>query len=418
MSDALVPATTQPVSFILRWKLALAAGFVVAAVFAGIVWQRGDTVTTGAVVSESVDRGPITAVVTATGVVNPVKTVIVGTYVSGPIRAIDVDFNSPVRQGQRMAKIDPGQFQMKVRQFEAGLASARARVAKSRADLDRKQRDLERSIELSRRDLLPQSTLDATRSDVEQARAQVALDEAGVRQAEAGVEEARINLGYTDILSPVDGVVVSRNVDVGQTVAASFQTPTLFQVAEDLTKMQVNTAVSESDIGTLGEGQDAEFNVDAHPGRLFRGRVLQVRNAPTTVSNVVTYDVVIQVDNADLALKPGMTATVSIVTARRDDVLRVPLRALRFRPAATDGTNEAGAKDATDAAAESDGVWVKDPSGSLRRVALQAGLRDESHVEVIDGALAPGDAVIVSYLRPASSEEPAKTSPFMPSRRR
>jgi HlyD family secretion protein len=370
MSDASVPAATQPANFILRWKLTLAAGFVAAAVFAGVVWWRGDTVTTGAIVSEPVDRGPITAVVAATGVVNPVKTVLVGSYVSGPIRAIDVDFNTPVRQGQRMAKIDPAQFQMKVRQFEAGLAIARARVDKSQADLVRKQRDLARSQELARRDLLPQSALDAARSDVDQARAQLALDEAGVRQAEAGLAEARINLGYTDILSPVDGVVVSRSVDVGQTVAASFQTPTLFQVAEDLTKMQVNTAVSESDIGALAEGQDAEFGVDAHPGRVFRGRVLQVRSAPTTVSNVVTYDVVIEVGNEDLALKPGMTATVSVVTARREDVLRVPLRALRFRPVEIADTNAIGAKPSPDRTAEGNVVWISEGRLPLRRVAL------------------------------------------------
>ena len=167
--------------------------------------------------------------------------------------------------------------------------------------------------------------------------AQLALDQAGVKQAQAALDEARINLAYTDITSPVDGVVVSRNVDVGQTVAASFQTPTLFLIAQDLTKMQVDANVSESDIGDVRDGQPASFTVDAYPGRQFHGTVMQVRNAPITVQNVVTYDVVIAVDNPDLALKPGMTATVAIITAARDDVLRVPLRALRSTPTAQAG---------------------------------------------------------------------------------
>lgn len=419
MTDALVSSSTRYGSRTLRWRLAAAAGLIVAIALSGGLWLRGRAISpAGEVVTEPADRGPVVAVVTATGVVNPVKTVLVGTYVSGPIREIDVDFNTPVRRGQRMAKIDPGPFLMKVRQFEAALASTRARVAKSHADLDRKQRDLARSIELSRRDLLPQSTLDAARSDVAQARAQLSLDEAGVRQADAGLEESRINLGYTDILSPVDGVVVSRNVDVGQTVAASFQTPTLFQVAEDLTKMQVNAAVSESDIGAVAETQAAEFLVDAHPGRVFRGHVRQVRNAPTTVSNVVTYDVVIEVGNEDLALKPGMTATVSVVTARREDVLRVPLRALRFRPAEAASTNTSSAKQTSDPTGEGDAVWISDGTASLRRVSLKTGLRDETHVEVIDGALQAGDRVAVAYARSGADDEPAKTSPFMPARRR
>src|SRR5262249_49402614 len=203
-----------------------------------------------------------------------------------------------------------------------------------------------------------------------------------VRQARSALAEARVNLGYTDIRSPVDGVVVSRDVDVGQTVAASFQTPTLFLIAQDLTRMQVEAKVCESDIGEVRDGQEARFSVDAWRGRVFEGRVVQVRNAPTTVLNVVTYDVVIGVDNSSLELKPGMTATVSITTGRREDAVRLPLRALRFRP------EEAAAA----APAGSPAVWIPDASGALRRVGVRTGLRDGRFAELLSDGIGPGGA--------------------------
>jgi HlyD family secretion protein len=229
-----------------------------------------------------------------------------------------------------------------------------------------------------------------------------------VRQAEATLDDARIQLGYTSIASPVDGVVISRNVDVGQTVAASFQTPTLFQIAEDLAKMRVRASVSESDIGGLAEGQGASFTVDAFPGRPFEGRVVQVRSAPVTVLNVVTYDVLIEVDNTSLALRPGMTATVSIVTAHRDDALRVPLRALRFRPEDA----------AAGAAGEGPVAFAVEGGGALRRVALQTGIRDERFVELTGGELAAGDRVAVAYPPSEEAAAPGPTSPFQPRRYR
>jgi HlyD family secretion protein len=281
-------------------------GAVLIAAVAGAYAFWGQQSETGhdSYVTETLGRGPVTSTVIATGVVNPVTTVQVGTYVSGPIIAIDVDFNSQVRKGQRVAKIDPAPFQVKVRSAEANLANARAKVVKSRADLDLKRLTFERNGELRTKDLIAQNDLDTAKSNYDQAVAQLALDAAAVKQAEASLEEARINLNYTDISSPVDGVVVSRNVDVGQTVAASFQTPTLFLIAQDLTHMQVDASVSESDIGTVRDGQSAVFGVDAFPGREFVGKVVQVRNAPVTVQNVVTYDVVIAVANPDLELKP------------------------------------------------------------------------------------------------------------------
>src|SRR5690349_674167 len=319
-----------------RVRVAIALAAVVVASALVLSWTRRSE-TARPYVTQPVDRGPITARVTATGTVNPVKTVQVGTYVSGPIQAITVDFNSPVTSGQLLAKIDPRPFQMKLDAATASLANARARLAKDRADLALKSVTLRRTRDLRRGGIVSENDLDVAVSQAEQARAQVALDEADIGNQAAALREAEVNLGYTEITSPVDGVVVARNVDVGQTVAATFQTPTLFLVAEDLTKMQVSASVSESDIGPIAVGQEVAFSVDAYPASSFVGRVEQVRNAPVTVQNVVTYDVIVSVDNADLRLKPGMTANVTIATATRPDALRVSTSALRFRPPAPEG---------------------------------------------------------------------------------
>jgi len=345
--------------------------------------------------TERASRGDILASVTATGTVNPVATVEVGTYVSGPVQAIDVDFNSPVYKGQRVAKIDPRQFELRARQAEGALANARARLEKVRADLRYKTVSLTRNRALRAEGIVSDEEIDTSASAVDQARAEVALQEAEVQQSQAHLEEARVNLGYTDIVSPVDGVVVSRNVDVGQTVAASFQTPTLFVIAEDLTKMQVNANVSEADIGSVREGQRAMFNVDAYPERAFEGTVVQVRNAPLNVQNVITYDVVIAAANADLALRPGMTANVTIVIGERDGALRVPAAALRFRPPPEmlDGPTQPQ-QESDDGAA----VWVL-ADGRPRAVPVETGLSDDSYTEVRSGALAEGDPVIVAVER-------------------
>jgi len=346
------------------------------------------------------DRGSIEQNVNATGTVNPVTTVQVGTYVSGPIQAIDVNFNAPVTKGQRIAKIDPASFAVKVREAEASLQNTQAKVEGDRADSKLKKLLLERNRVLLQRNLIAQNDLDTAETSYEQASAQLALDQAAVAQARATLEEAQVNLRYTDILSPVDGVVVSVNVAVGQTVAASFQTPTLFLIAGDLTKMQVDTNVSESDVGRVREGQVAAFTVDAYPGQPFHGKVAQVRNAPITVQNVVTYDVVVAVGNPGLELKPGMTANVSITTAKRDGALRVPLRALRFRPdgagVGADGNGQ-----------EESGVYVLGPDGALRRVTLEAGVRDSQHVEVLGGDLREGDRIVVGLRRDGASADAA-----------
>ena len=344
-------------------------------------------------VTAAADRGPIEQGVNATGVVNPITTVLVGTYVSGPIQAVDVKFNSPVKQGQRIAKIDPASFAVKVRGAEANLKNAQAKVEGDRADLKLKKLLFERNRVLLQRNLIAQNDLDTAQAAYEQASALLALDQAAVAQAQASLDDAQVNLRYTDILSPVDGVVVSVSVAVGQTVAASFQTPTLFLIAGDLTKMQVDTNVSESDVGRVREGQPATFTVDAYPGQPFHGEVAQVRNAPVTVQSVVTYDVVVAVDNPGLELKPGMTANVSITTASRDQALRIPVRALRFRPRGTGPeTPDADAK-------EGSAVYVLAPGGTLRRVEMEAGVRDSQHVEVLSGDLHEGDQVVVGLRR-------------------
>jgi len=393
-----------------RRVIALAVAALLLAGAAWAYWRRGGADDDVSYVTATVERGPVTAVVTATGELNPVTTVQVGTYVSGPIQAIDVDFNSPVQKNQRVAKIDPAPFTVKVHQQEANVAHAKARVDKARADLTLKATLLARTRSLFGTKIVAKNDLDIAESNHAQAVAQVALDEASVRQAEAALEEARVNLAYTDIRSPVDGVVVARNVDVGQTVAASFQTPTLFLIAEDLTKMKIDASVSEADVGRVVAGQPSTFTVDAYPGRRFTGDVAQVRNAPSTVANVVTYDVVIAVDNADLALKPGMTASVTITTARREDVLRVPARALRFRPELPSGTPAARREAATV-------VWVVESGGRLRDVTLTPGVRDPEWVEVLAGELREGELLATGYRRdPAAQRTPV--TPFGPMQRR
>ena len=392
-----------------RRRYAIAAAAVVLAAAAGaVIWLRSQQQADGGYVTETVRRGTVASIVTATGTVNPVKTVQVGTYVSGPIQNLYVDYNSPVHKGQLVAKIDPRPFLVKVHEADANLANARAKVEKDRADLEFKKLTLDRNRELFASKLIAQNDVDTAKSNYDQAVAQLALDEAGVKQADASLMEARINLDYTDITSPVDGVVVSRNVDVGQTVAASFQTPTLFLIAQDLTKMQVDTNVSESDIGGIRNGQSASFTVDAYPGKEFHGNVAQVRNAPITVQNVVTYDVVIAVDNSALELKPGMTATVGVITAQADNALCIPLRALRFHP---DRKSEASETPSTrqEAAQATPTVWVQQPDGSIRKIELQLGVRGDQYAELRSGDVQDGDQLAVAFrsgTRRAGSQVP------------
>jgi len=358
-------------------------------------------------ITEPVTRGSIVRAVTATGTVNPVVTVQVGSYVSGPIQAIYVDFNSPVKTNQVIAKIDPRPFAATVALNTAAVANAKAQLEKDRANLGYQKLTYERDLKLLEENVVSQDQLDNQHSVYNQAIAQVDLDQAAIQQAQASLRNSQLSLNYTDIVSPVDGTIVSRNVDVGQTVAASFQTPTLFLIAKDLTKMQVDSNVSESDIGDLRVGQHAQFTVDAYGDRDFDGTVAQVRQAPITVQNVVTYDVVLNVDNPELLLKPGMTANATIVTARRDDVIRVPMEALRFSPrrnGARNGSAQGGAGSDAERSRRNRRIWVEDGSG-IKPVKVTAGLDDGTNVELLSGDLKPGDLVVTDEIHPV-----AKTS--------
>ena len=321
-----------------------------------------------------VERGSLYSQVTANGTVNPVITVLVGSQVSGTIQNLYADYNSPVKKGQLIAQIDPATFQAQVSQIAAKVQNARASILNAEADIGTARsnldvskanvvkakvavadarRNLDRNMELFSRNLIAASEKDATQTaydsslaqleatqaqqgaaeaQLESSKARLASARAALKQVEAELEITQLNLNHTRITAPVNGTVISRNVDVGQTVAASLQAPTLFTIAQDLTDMQVEANVSEADIGRISEGQETTFTVDAYPQNIFRGRVTEIRNAPITVQNVVSYIVVIRVKNPEMKLRPGMTANASILVAQRDKILKIPNAALRFRP--------------------------------------------------------------------------------------
>lgn len=349
----------------------------------------------------NVSMGDIREVVTASGTVNAVTTVLVGTQVSGTIKNIYVDFNSQVKKDQLIVQIDPAIFEAQVEQARANLLSARANLEKADAALVDAKRTFDRTKELYQRNLIARSELDTAETNHETSKAQVEVAKAQIVQTEAALKLAETNLKYTRIVSPVDGIVVSRNVDVGQTVAASFQTPTLFTIAQDLTKMQINTNVDEADIGKIKIGQPVEFNVDAYPEIIFNGKVWQIRIAPITVQNVVTYDVVIKMDNPELKLKPGMTANVSILTAVKKDILKIPNAAMRFRPSDKNKMN---------AQQKGFGVWQM-VNGELRRIPVSAGISDGSFTEVISGEIREGQEIIIESLNESKGTSPPVSGP-------
>ncbi len=387
----------------------------------------------------TVDRGRIIAKVTATGTLSPLVTVQVGSQVSGRILALYADFNSPVKKGEVIARIDPQFFQAEVQQAKANLSAAQGNLIKAKAQAKDSQLQYERAEALAKQNLVAQADLDTAKATTDGAVATVTAAEGAVEQARASLNQAQINLAYTTIVSPTDGIVISRNVDVGQTVAASLQAPTLFSIAEDLRKMQVDSSVAEADVGKLSPGMEASFFVDAYPSERFTGKVRQIRNAPQTIQNVVTYDAVLDVSNPDLKLKPGMTANITFITSERDDVLRVPNAALRFRPppemlaslsrgsggrggggdasAQTSDARSAGggvagggrrggggggrgqgrlgaaAGSGMPVAADRKTLWVL-REGKPVPVTFRAGVSDGSLTEIAEGELSPGDRVI------------------------
>ena len=337
-----------------------------------------------------VAQGDVSTTITASGSVNPVVVVSVGTYVSGTIQTLSCDYNTRVLKDQLCAKIDPKPYQIVVDQAQAELEVAKAQLVKDQANVAYTKISHERQDLLNGEGLTSHDAADAALNAYQQAVALAGLDVAQLAQKAAALKAAQINLQYTNIVSPVDGTVVSRNVTAGQTVAASFQTPTLFLIAADLTKMQVDTNVSESDIAGAAVGANASFTVDAFPKLTFRGYVSQVRQAPVSVQNVITYDSVITVDNPDLLLKPGMTATARIVTAQSLNVIRIPVQALRFTPTAA--TKIAVVKTAAPGQRV---VWVE-RDGQLVSIPVTVGLVGDTFAEVKTGDLKLGDAVVTS----------------------
>jgi len=387
-----------------RWAIGL--GVVVVCMLGYVGWHRRSDAPRW--LTDQVTRGPIVRAITTTGAVDPVITVLVGAYVSGTIQSTSCDYNTQVKAGQLCAKIDPRPYQVIVDQDTANLATAESQLEKDRAGLAYAKINYERDSRLLGRGIVSQDTVDSDKSTYGQAAAQVKLDEATIEQRRAELHAAQVNLDYTDIVSPVDGTVVSRNITIGQTVAASFQTPTLFLIAQDLTKMQVDTNVSESDVGAAKVDQTATFTVEAYPGRTFRGRVSQIREAPITVQNVVTYDVVVSVDNPDLALLPGMTANTRIITDEHDDVLRVPARALRFAPEGVGGPNHGAPTHGGPSHGAGGSLWLL-RDGGPEKIAVTSGLSDGTLTEIVHGDVKPGDPVVVDEV--SRDGHPAAASP-------
>ena len=343
-----------------------------------------------------VEKGRITAKVTATGTLSATVTVQVGSQVSGRLSAIKVDYNSPVNKGDVLATLDPELFNAALARARADAVAAKGNLKKARVQADEAERQLSRTQALAAKQFVSQADLDAARANAEVARATAEAAVGAVAQADAGLRTAAVNLAYTTIKSPIDGTVISKNVDEGQTVAASFQAPVLFVLAEDLHHMQVDTSVAEADVGKLAKDMTATFTVDAWPGEKFTGSVRQIRNAAQTVQNVVTYDAVIRVENDADKLRPGMTANVSFITGEKTDVVKVPNAALRFRPppAMFEGPGAPTQPASLPPDSGKRAAWALRDNKPVS-VILTPGLTDGTTTEQIDGDVQVGDTLII-----------------------
>jgi HlyD family secretion protein len=387
-----------------RWPwLLLGAVIVVATPI--VAWRSIDHGPKWKFETVQVERGALQARVTATGTLSAVTTVQVGSQVSGRVHEIFVDFNSPVKKGQVLATLDPQLLQAAVDQAKANYASARGGLAKARVDVVHAARELRRARSLWRDRLIARADLDTAADNAGAAHGQLEALAGQLAQAAAALRQAQVNLGYTKIVSPIDGVVISRSIDVGQTVAASLQAPTLFAIAEDMRKMQVDTSVAEADVGKLRAAMKAHFKVDAFPGEKFKGRVRQIRSAAQVVQNVVTYDAVIDVDNEDLRLKPGMTANCTFVYAEKPDALKIPTAALRFRP-----PPELSASVPKPLVADGERLVWAVRGGQPVPVKVRTGLAEAAITEVVEGDLRPGDVVVTEMAggEPKPSGDPGK----------
>lgn len=367
-----------------------------------------------------VDKGRIAPKVTATGIASATVTVQVGSQVSGRVAGLYADFNSSVDAGMVIAKIDPQLYEAAIEQARANHMAAQGNLTRAQVQAADANRQYERAKSLAERKLVALADLDTALATYEAAKAQVDVARGNLAQSKAALHQAEVNLTYTTILSPISGTVISRNVDVGQTVAASLSAPILFVIAEDLRRMQIDTAVAEADVGKLQPGMEASFVVDAFPGERFRGKVRQIRNAPQTVQNVVTYDAVIDVENPELKLRPGMTANVTFVWAQRDDVVRVPNAALRFKPPPdvlkkpqkSDAPAEGGGGKRMRERGPSDEktVWTL-KNEELEPIKVKIGVTDGSVTEVISG-LSEGDVVVTELNDPSGQQKPRGQNPM------
>jgi HlyD family secretion protein len=404
-----------------RRSLAAALSLVLLAGAAGGVWHWWHgRAAAPRYVTQAVTKGDIERSVTMSGTVDPVTTVQVGSYVSGIVKSLGCDFNTEVKIGQVCARIDPEPFQLVVEQDRADLATSEAQLKKDQAALTYAKLSLDRDTKLLKDGVVSADQVDSDRNTEAQAEAQIAFDQASVIEKKAALRAAEVNLAYTDIVSPVEGTVISRTIDVGQTVVSNLQSSTLFLIAKDLTKMQVDTNVAEADIAAVKVGQPVTFTVQAFPDKEFEGVVRQIRQAPVTVQSVVTYDVVVDVGNPAKQLLPGMTADTHIITASAKNVLRVPLPAIRFVPAefakrraemrekraAT--PRPEGTEDSPRRGPPGARVWVlKD--GQATPVPVKVGLDDGTLVEVSGEGLQPGDKVVVSEQHDSDTVAPNTT---------
>jgi HlyD family secretion protein len=378
--------------------------------------------------TEAVDKGDIQALVLTTGILNPVTLVDVGSQVSGTIENIYVDFNSEVKAGQVIAKIDQSSFLTKVHQSEANYKSAIASLEKAKVALENLKKNYERSLELLNKNLISYEEKENAEAQYLSAEADLQSADAKLEQAKSQLESSQVDLAHTVIKSPINGIVINKKVNVGQTVAASLQAPVLFQIANDLSEMQVECSVDEADIGKVKEKQKVTFTVDAYPEGLFTGTVKQVRYSPEIIQNVVTYTTIVEVRNHDMKLRPGMTATVSVVVDEAKNALCVPNAALRFTPQLSsdeiknifgDIRNEREATEGTNSGARNSSkenisrIWIIDENGSLKPVSIKTGITDNSYTEFSGGGLQEGQKVITGFASEAESSKNSKSNDSM-----
>jgi HlyD family secretion protein len=366
-------------------------------------YYHGNADTAPDFVTAPVTRGDIVQTIEATGTLQALTTVQVGTQVSGTVKALHADYNSRVRQGQVVAELEPSLFQTQVDQARASLSKLQADVTRAKVDVDDTQVKLRRAQELWNQQLIARTDLETAETNERQSQAALVSAEAQVQQGRATLQQADVNLAHSIIRAPIDGIVISRSVDVGQTVAASMQAPTLFVIAKDLSRMQVNASIDESDVGAISKDQRVRFTVDAYPGQTFTGKVSQVRLEPKTEQNVVTYIAVIDVPNPELKLKPGMTATVTVEVARADNVERVPNAALRFRPGGN-GNRQARQGEAR--------VWVLQ-DGQPHPVRVSTGISDGTVTAVLGDAI-PEGAQVITAQRSQTAARATTSSPLLP----